>query len=50
MYILTHELIHVVRFGQRLQSVDLPKELRSGEEQTVEKTTQTILAKRATRI
>lgn len=45
MYVLTHELIHVVRFGQRLQSVDLPKELRSCEERTVERTTQTILAK-----
>ena len=45
MYVLTHELIHVVRFGQRLQSVDLPQELRSGEEQKVEKTTQTILAR-----
>ena len=45
MYVLTHELIHVVRFGQRLQSVDLPQELRTGEEQKVEKTTQTILAK-----
>ena len=44
-YVLTHELIHVVRFGQRLQSVDLPQELRSCEEQRVEKTTQTILAK-----
>jgi hypothetical protein len=45
MYVLTHELIHVVRFGQQLQSVDLPKELRSYEERTVERTTQTILAK-----
>lgn len=45
MYVLTHELIHVVRFGQRLQNVDLPQELRSWEERKVEKTTQTILAK-----
>ena len=45
MYVLTHELIHVVRFGQRLQSIDLPHELRSYEERKVEKTTRTILAK-----
>lgn len=45
MYVLTHELIHVVRFGQRLQSIDLPQELRSCEEQKVEQTTRTILAK-----
>jgi hypothetical protein len=44
-YVLTHELIHVVRFGQHLEKVDLPQELRSREEQKVEKTTQTILAK-----
>lgn len=45
MYVLTHELIHVVRFGQRLQSIDLPKDQRSCEERTVERTTHTILAK-----
>lgn len=44
-YVLTHELVHVVRFGQRLQSVDLPRELRSCEEQKVERTTRTILAR-----
>jgi hypothetical protein len=44
-YVLTHELVHVVRFGQRLQSIDLPLELRSHEEHTVERTTRTILAK-----
>ena len=44
-YVLTHELVHVVRFGQRLQSVDLPLEMRSYEEQKVETTTRTILAK-----
>src|SRR5215212_6655542 len=27
-YVLTHELVHVVRFGQQLQRVDLPYELR----------------------
>jgi hypothetical protein len=44
-YVLTHELVHVVRFGQQLQRVDLPYELRSHEEQKVEKTTRAILAK-----
>jgi hypothetical protein len=44
-YVLTHELIHVVRFGQQLQRVDLPHELRPREEQQVEKTTRAILAK-----
>jgi hypothetical protein len=43
-HVLTHELVHVVRFGQRLQSVDLAQELRSGEERKVERTTRTILA------
>jgi hypothetical protein len=44
-YVLTHELVHVVRFGQQLQRVDLPHELRQHEEQRVEKTTRAILAK-----
>jgi hypothetical protein len=44
-YVLTHELVHVVRFGQRLQSLDLAPEMRHIEEQNVEKTTRTILAK-----
>ncbi|HXG65772.1 MAG TPA: hypothetical protein VNO70_11745, partial [Blastocatellia bacterium] len=44
-YVLTHELVHVVRFGQRLQRVDLPDDLRPGEEQKVESATRTILAK-----
>jgi len=44
-YVLTHELVHVVRFGQRLQSIDLPQELRLHEERTVERTTRTILSK-----
>lgn len=43
-YVLTHELVHVVRFGQRLQSVDLPPEMHQLEERNVEKTTRTILA------
>ncbi|HKP13473.1 MAG TPA: hypothetical protein VJZ91_15240 [Blastocatellia bacterium] len=44
-YVLTHELVHVVRFGQRLQRIDLPVELRDDEERKVERTTRTILAK-----
>jgi hypothetical protein len=44
-YVITHELVHVVRFGQQLQRVDLPQELRPYEEQKVEKTTRAILAK-----
>ena len=43
-YVLTHELVHVVRFGQQLQRVDLPYELRSDEENRVERTTRNILA------
>ena len=43
-YILTHELVHVVRFGQRLQRVDLPYELRDQEEGKVESTTRAILS------
>lgn len=42
-YVLTHELIHVVRFGQRLQRVDLADELRPEEESKVERTTRRIL-------
>lgn len=44
-YVITHELVHVVRFGQRLQRIDLPVELRDDEERKVEKTTRTILAR-----
>jgi hypothetical protein len=44
-YVLTHELVHVVRFGQRLQSLDLPHEMRHFEERNVDRTTRTILAK-----
>jgi hypothetical protein len=43
-YVLTHELIHVVRFGQRLQAMDLPDPLRQDEELKVHKTTKSILA------
>jgi predicted Zn-dependent protease with MMP-like domain len=44
-YALTHELVHVVRFGLRLQRIDLPIELRAREEENVERTTVNILAK-----
>ncbi len=44
-YVLTHELVHVVRFGQRMQAIDLAHELRPHEESKVEKTTRSILAK-----
>lgn len=44
-YVLTHELVHVVRFGQRLQRIDLPAELRDDEERKVEKMTRRILAR-----
>ena len=44
-FVLTHELVHVVRFGQHLQSIDLPRELRFQEEQKVDTTTRAILAK-----
>ena len=43
-YVLTHELVHVVRFGQRLQRIDLPEALRGREESRVESTTYAILA------
>jgi hypothetical protein len=44
-YVLTHELVHVVRFGQKLQRIDLPLELRGNEELYVERTTRNILSK-----
>ena len=43
IYILTHELVHVVRFGQRLQRLDLPADERHIEEQSVETITRRIL-------
>jgi hypothetical protein len=43
LYVLTHELVHVVRFGQRLQDPGLPRELRPGEEARVDHTARTIL-------
>jgi hypothetical protein len=43
IYVLTHELVHVVRFGQRLQRLDLPADERPREEQSVEMITERIL-------
>lgn len=43
LYILTHELVHVVRFGQRLQRIDLPDALRPIEEASVDRTARMIL-------
>jgi hypothetical protein len=43
LYVLTHELVHVVRFGQRMQSIDLPPHLRSDEEASVDRTARLIL-------
>jgi hypothetical protein len=43
LYVLTHELVHVVRFGQRMQSLDLPPHLRSCEEACVDRTARLIL-------
>ena len=44
LYLLTHELIHIVRFAQRMQRLDLAPELRPQEEMSVEQTTRHILA------
>ncbi len=43
LYVLTHELVHVVRFGQRMQCIDLPAPLRSTEELSVDRTARRIL-------
>jgi hypothetical protein len=44
LYVLTHELVHVVRFAQQMQRLDLAPELRPQEEMSVEQTTRQILA------
>jgi hypothetical protein len=44
LYVLTHELVHVVRFAQKLQRIDLPVDERAIEEAVVERTTWRILA------
>jgi hypothetical protein len=43
LYVLTHELVHVVRFGQRMQAIDLPPHLRPWEEASVDRTARLIL-------
>jgi hypothetical protein len=43
LYVLTHELVHIVRFSQHLQRLDLPPDLRPIEELSVEQTTKHIL-------
>lgn len=43
LYVLTHELVHVVRFGQNLQRLDLPVAERLAEERSVEQITDRIL-------
>jgi len=43
LYVLTHELVHVVRFGQRLQRLDLDPSLRETEEASVDRTARLIL-------
>ena len=45
LYVLTHELVHVVRFGQRLQAIDLPRALRREEEASVDRTARLILSR-----
>lgn len=45
LYVLTHELVHVVRFGQRLQTIDLPRALRDAEEASVDRTARLILSR-----
>jgi len=43
LYVLTHELVHIVRFVQKLQRIDLPPGERAAEEAIVERTTWRIL-------
>lgn len=43
LYVLTHEFVHVVRFGQQLQRIDLPLTERAREEEFVETITERIL-------
>jgi hypothetical protein len=43
LYVLTHELVHVIRFSQQMQSLNLSPEFRPEEEMSVEKTTREIL-------
>src|SRR5262249_310640 len=43
LYLLTHEMVHVVRLSQRMQRLDLETEDRTLEELSVEQTTRQIL-------
>jgi len=43
LYVMTHELVHIVRFGQKLQRIDLPGNLRPIEEQNVDRIAHRIL-------
>lgn len=43
LYVLTHELVHIVRFGSELQRVDLPHALRPAEERIVDAVSRRIL-------
>jgi hypothetical protein len=49
LYVLTHELVHIVRFSQQMQSLSLPPDLRPEEELSVDKTTWRILSPHADR-
>lgn len=44
LYVLTHELVHVVRFGSGLADFDAPTEERTAEEARVDAVTRRILA------
>ncbi|HZS43849.1 MAG TPA: hypothetical protein VFC63_01995 [Blastocatellia bacterium] len=44
LYVMTHEFVHVVRFGVRLQDLNLPGKLRPIEEQNVDVITRKILS------
>ncbi len=44
LYIVTHELVHVVRFSQFLALFEAPEEVKQEEEQRVHRLTQKILA------
>jgi hypothetical protein len=48
LYVMTHEFVHVVRFGVNLQEINLPAPLRPTEEQNVDGITRKILAPVAT--
>jgi len=45
LFVLTHELVHIVRFGSFLQIFGAPEEERLAEEQAVHETTRAILTR-----